>query len=131
MQIRLILWVGVVQALLTSAAQLSFFPMSQDSTSLVFGGLFSFLNFILLTIIGGKILVGVKKNVALVIGLIVVKYGILIGILMFVPSFKWLQVVPFVVGVLINPMAIVIAGYISVKHSKYLDQRNRSRKNVI
>lgn len=61
-----------------------------------------------------------KKSVAPSISVVVIKYGILILIFSQIPQVKWVDQNALVLGVLINPLALIVGGILAK-----LTQKNR------
>jgi hypothetical protein len=124
---RLVLAVFVVQAVFTLGLYL-IIPeaanASNKTASLVFGALFALVNFILLVFMWKKIFDPSKKKVALILLLIVIKYGILIGIFVSSSKIAWLDSMWFAIGIITNPASVIISG---LNHK--LLMRNHSKEN--
>jgi len=111
MALRVIGAVGFIQLVLTILAGGFFFAEHPKLVSLLFGSGLSFLNFVLLVYLWKLIFRSNKKRVALAIFLIVIKYAILIWVFTQIPKEKSLEAFVFAIGVIINPAAVIGAGF--------------------
>lgn len=124
---RLVLSVFIIQAVFTFGLFLLIPEVanaSNKTASLVFGALFALVNFILLVFMWKKIFDPSKKKVALILLLIVIKYGILIGIFVSSSKIVWLDSMWFAIGIITNPASVIISG---LNHK--LLMRNNSKEN--
>lgn len=77
--------------------------------SFVLGGLISYVNFVVLTILWNLIIF--KKRVAPPLIVVVIKYGILIYLFLKIPQINWINQNDLVYGILMNPAAIILGGF--------------------
>ncbi len=110
MALRVIGLVGVIQVFFTLVLALSL-GSSQKIISMLFGSGLALANFVLLVYLWKLIFHSAKKRVALLVFLIVIKYAILIWVFMQIPKEKNLEAFAFAVGVLLNPCAVIGAGF--------------------
>lgn len=118
MTARVIGLVGLIQAV-TTAVLISLVYSAGGAISVAFGSSLAFLNFILLVYLWKQIFKSSKKRVALPVFLIVIKYAILIfafiqiskGRLYFINFNRPLDGFDFALGVLTNPIAVIVAGF--------------------
>lgn len=92
--------------------------------SMIFGSTFAWVNFALLALLWRMIFETSKKKVALVLVLIVIKYGILIGIFSNTSKITWLESMWFAVGIMANPISVIIGGL-----NYKLLMKNNSKEN--
>lgn len=109
MTLRLLSAVGGLQILLIGVA-ITLIDARQNQLSMVFGGLLSFFSFLMLVIFWKRVFFGRKKNLALGIFLIVIKYGILILVLATLPRVKEIDPLFFSFGIIANPAAVILSG---------------------
>ena len=109
MILRLLSLVGGAQILLTFAGCMAF-DAQQKQLSVGFGSALGFFSFLMLVLFWRMVFFARKKNLALGIFLIVIKYGILILVLASLPKAKELDPLFFSFGVLANPAAVIFCG---------------------
>ncbi len=107
---RVIGVVGAFQFMFTVLVAL-LLGQQQKINSVCLGSGLSMINFILLVYLWKVIFHSPKKSVALPLFLIVIKYAILIWVFMQIPREKSLDAFEFAVGVLLNPAAVISAGF--------------------
>lgn len=112
---RFILLITLVQTLLTGLA-CSIWPLKW--VSIIFGGAISLVN--LWVLATAWYFIFYKKRVAPSVGVVVIKYGILILIFSQIPKVTWVDQDALVLGVLINPVALLVGGMLAK-----LTQKNR------
>ncbi len=110
MALRVIGVVGAFQFLFTVLLALVL-SQQQKINSVFLGSGLSMVNFILLVYLWKVIFQSPKKSVALPLFLIVIKYAILIWVFMQIPREKSLDAFEFAIGVLLNPAAVICAGF--------------------
>lgn len=115
MAIRFIITITVVQLIISALAG---FVWQKYWPSILAGSAVSLLNLWVLAIVW--LFIFYKKSVAPSVGIVVIKYGILILIFSQIPQVRWIDQNAFVMGVLINPLALLIGGIIAK-----LNQNNR------
>jgi hypothetical protein len=113
MTIRIVTIIALVQVLLCGLCVL-FFPIEPKSFG--FGGLLSLLNFSILAYLWHNIIY--KKRVARALIIVVIKYGILVYIFSQLSRWPWVNLNHLVAGILINPLALVLGGFIEKKLRK-------------
>ncbi len=111
---RVIIVVGLIQLLLTVAISI-YLGESAKILSLVYGSGIAYVNFILLVYLWKYIFVRGKKNVALPVFLIVIKYAILIFVFVRLgdgkPLFEiYIDTTVFALGILLNPISVIFSG---------------------
>ena len=106
--LRFVFLITAVQILLSALASIVW-PTTW--ASIVFGSGISLLNFWILAL--AWLFIFYKKRVAPSVSLVVIKYGILILIFSQIPQTKWINQNAFVLGVLLNPVALFIGGILA------------------
>lgn len=111
---RVIAVVGLLQFLITGSVAL-YLNEGTKILSLVYGSGISYVNFILLVGLWKYIFVRGKKNVALPVFLIVIKYAILMFVFIQLADRKTLfehsiDTTVFALGILVNPIAVIFSG---------------------
>ena len=111
---RVITVVGFIQLLFTIGISI-FFGERIKILSLVYGSGLAYVNFILLVYLWKHIFVRGKKNVALPVFLIVIKYAILIFVFVQLGDRKSLfdnsvDTTVFALGILLNPISVICSG---------------------
>lgn len=112
---RFIFWITGAQVLLTILAGV-IWPLKW--LSIASGSAISLVNFWVLAL--AWVFIFYKKRVAPSISVVVIKYGILILIFSQIPQVKWVDQNALVLGVLINPMSLLLGGILAK-----LTQKNR------
>lgn len=105
---RFILIISVVQVTISFIASLlwpSFWA------SILAGSCLSLLNLWILSL--AWLFIFYKKRVAPSVSVVVIKYGILILIFSRIPQTGWIHQNAFVLGVLINPVALLVGGILA------------------
>lgn len=105
---RFLIVITLVQLLVTV---LTYFLWPQNWLSTLAGSLISLVN---LWVLGfAWFFIFYKKRVAASIGVVVIKYGILILVFSQIPQVKWVDQNALVLGVLINPLALLVGGILA------------------
>lgn len=105
---RFIIWITAVQVFLTVLAGF-FWPLNW--ISIACGSAISLINLWVLAL--AWVFIFYKKRVAPSISVVVIKYGILILIFSQVPQVKWVDQNALVLGVLINPVSLLLGGILA------------------
>lgn len=98
----------VLTALIYGGIRLKFSGNASMENSYIFGAALSLVNFILLTVLWKFVFS--KKNIALMFIGIVSKYASLAGFILYAFNTPWLDKPMFIIGVLTNPLSILIIG---------------------
>jgi len=117
--LRIINIVALVQLALTAA--LCFWSVDQkpQMASILWGSGVAIFNFSALVLLWRMIFQSSKKRVALAVFLIVIKYAILVTVFVLVPRSIGLSGFEFALGVLTNPLAVILVGLNNRLISKY------------
>ncbi|MBL7557800.1 MAG: hypothetical protein JNM24_18365 [Bdellovibrionaceae bacterium] len=106
--IRFIFWISLVQVLITGLAG---FIWPLKWASITCGSAISLVN--LWVLATAWYFIFYKKRVAPSVSVVVIKYGILILIFSQIPKVNWVDQNALVMGVLINPVALLVGGMLA------------------
>ncbi len=119
MALRFIYIISLVQVTLCFFACLMW---SAQALSIVSGSAISLVNLWILTV--SWLFIFYKKRVAPSISIVVIKYGILILVFSQIPKTEWINQNAFVLGILMNPVALMIGGIITKLTQKRTEDSN-------
>lgn len=104
--LKILLFIFIFQLILSF---ILYYTMPVNLESFVLGFIISYANFTALALLWQVIIY--KKRVAPSVGVVVIKYGILIYLFMKIPQIGWINQNDLVYGILVNPVAVVVGGF--------------------